>query len=151
FGAGEGSARIDLEYETDGERRSFRKAPLSALTENGWTAAYRTPNGVGFEKLASFRSIDLALLQTLECRCFGKERTLASHPTVLRFRWSSGKLPEVSAAIERDGEPRGLEPSLVVGRLVTYEFSVAGTFPAGNPGRCAGRLSVTVLVDPGIR
>jgi hypothetical protein len=151
FSVEEASARIDAEWETDEEKRSLRSADLSALPENGWTPAYRTPNGVGFEKLARFRSIDLTLRQTLECRCFGGARPVARYPTVLRFRWTEERLPELSASVERDGKTEGLRPALVAGRLVTYEFPVSARFPEGHAGSCDAHLAVTLLVDPAIR
>lgn len=151
FAASEGAGRIDLDYETDEEKRSLHSAELSSLTASGWDPAYRAPSGVGFEKLAPFRSIDLTLRQTLECRCFGGSRPVASYPTVLRFRWNQGSLPEASAAIERGGKADGLRSAITAGRLVTYEFPISASFPPGQAGSCDAHLAVTVLVEPPIR
>jgi hypothetical protein len=151
FAAEPDATRIDLAYETQEEQRSLRGVGVEGLTGSGWTLAYRTPAGIGFDRVADFRAIDLTMRQVLECRCFGAKRALATYPTTLRFRWSTGKLPEVSAAVERDGKTEGLTAAMTAGHLVTYAFSADQRFPDDRPGACTAHLELTALVDPPIR
>jgi hypothetical protein len=151
FAPGAGDTAIDLAYETKDEKRSLRDAGIEALTSSGWTVAYRTPAGIGFDLPADFRSIDLSMRQKLECRCFGAKRAVAAYPTSLRFRWSEGKLPEASAAVERDGRSEGLRVAVTAGHLLTYAFEADEAFPGGRAGKCSAHLEVSALVDPPLR
>jgi len=151
FAAGTGATAIDLAFETQDDKRSLREASIEDLTSSGWTVAYRTPAGIGFDLPADFRSIDLSMRQTLECRCFGAKGAAVSYPTTLRFRWSEGKIPEASAAVERDGKAEGLPVAVTAGHLLTYAFTADQPFPAGRPGKCTAHLEVSALVDPPLR
>ena len=122
-----------------------------ALGAGAWIPAYRTPAGVGLEKSAAFRAIDLRIRQTLECRCFGGERPVVRYPVEMRFRWRKGALPAASASVERGDRAETLPVALSVGRLLVYEFRLAESFPAGNAGVCGGRLVVAAVVEPPVR
>lgn len=151
FAVGEGAARLDLEVETGAGKSSFHGAGLEALIAAGWTLAYRSPAGVGADRVDDFRSFDLTMRQTLECRCFGAERTATTYPTTLRFRWSAGKPLEASAAVERDGRTEALRPALTVGHLVTYAFAADEAFPKGRAGTCSAHLEASAVVEPPLR
>ena len=148
FEAGEGETRIDASWSAADGAATVRGGNLAALAGHGWTTAYRSPAGVGLEKIADFEEIDLTFHQTLVCRCFGAGREVERHPTRLRLRWAKGSLPEVSASIGAD-PAEGLRPSITAGRLVTYDFAMARAFPGGR-GSCGGHLAVTLLVEPAI-
>ncbi|MGH7856802.1 MAG: hypothetical protein ACREQY_05680, partial [Candidatus Binatia bacterium] len=151
FAVGAGATRIDLVEETDRGTRRLQGVDLDALGAAGWIPAYRTPAGVGLEKSAVFRAIDLRIAQTLECRCFGGERPVARHPVEMRFRWRKGSLPAASASVTRGERAETLPVAFTVGRLLVYEFRLAESFPAGNAGVCGGRLVVATVVEPPVR
>lgn len=143
--------RIDVRYEVAGAKEKIASG-IRELKEQGWLGLYRTPNGSGFERRAEFRSIDLTVSTEVRCRCsIGAKATVEEkkRPLRLRFRWQGkGKMPEVSAAIERNGKTEGLPVALAPGHLMSYEFAVADSFPGERAGKCGSTIALSLLSDP---
>ena len=140
--------KVDVRYTI---RSAERATTLDELRRQGWLTLYRTPNGTGFERRAAFGAIDLDLATEYACRCAsGASSTVEEKiPVRLRLRWQGkGKMPEVSAATEKDGQRRGLLVAYAPGNLLSYEFPVRAKYPAGHGGTCGGTLAVSLLSDP---
>jgi hypothetical protein len=142
--------RIEARYEAGGKENSA--ASLEDLKKQGWLALYRTPNGSGFERRASFGAIDLTVATEYACRCIADLSGKAAEtklPIRLRMRWQGkGKMPELSASTVRNGKKEGLKVAFAPGHLLAYEFAVTGSFPAGRAGKCGGTIAVSLLSDP---
>ena len=143
---------IDARYEVAGERGANAATGIKELRQQGWLGLYRAPNGSGFERRAEFRSIDLTVTSELRCRCsvgtVGKidEKKL---PLSFRFRWQGkGKMPEVSAAVERGGKQEGLPVAFAPGHLMSYEFAIAESFPGEHAGKCGATIALSLLSTP---
>ncbi|MGH7856801.1 MAG: hypothetical protein ACREQY_05675 [Candidatus Binatia bacterium] len=141
---------IDATYEVDGKKHAA--ASLEDLKKQGWLGLYRTPNGSGFERRASFDGIDLAVATDYACRCIANASGKPAEtklPIRLRMRWQGkGKMPELSASTVRNGKKEGLKVAFAPGHLMTYEFPVTGSFPGGRPGKCGGTIAVSLLSEP---
>jgi hypothetical protein len=142
--------KIEASYVA--ERKSLTAASLEDLKKQGWLGLYRSPNGMGFERRASFQSIDLTVDTGFTCRCITGGAAAPEELTVplrLRFRWQGkGKMPEVSAAVERGGKKEGLPVAFAPGHLMTYEFAVVDTFPGERAGKCGGTMGLSLLSTP---
>jgi hypothetical protein len=142
---------VDARYEVAGDRDQ-RAASVRELRDQGWLGLYRTPNGSGFERRAEFRAIDLTVATEFRCRCsVGTAGAVDEKklPLRLRFRWQGkGKMPEVSAAVERDGKKEGLPVAFAPGHLMTYEFAVVDSFPGERAGKCGGTIALSLLSTP---
>lgn len=143
--------KVDARYRVAGGGEETA-ASMKELRRQGWLTLYRTPNGAGFERRAPFRSIDLTFETTYACRCVvgvGGAPIERKIPLRLRFRWQGeGRMPEVSAATERDGKKEGLLVAFAPGNILSYEFPVRAPFPAGGIGTCGGTVLLSLLATP---
>jgi hypothetical protein len=144
--------RIRLEEALDADSGNRALTGIAALVEDGWRLVYRTPGGLGFERRADFRSIDLAVESEALCRCSAADGTIDGdrQDVSLRLRWTSGAMPEVSAKAAVDGEARGLRPALAPGALAGWEFVAARKLPAAFVGRCGARLELFLVTEPAV-
>ena len=140
--------KIDARYTVE---RDEHATTIEELRNQGWLTLYRTPNGAGFERRAAFRSLDLTVSTEYVCRCASGTSAIVEDktPVRLRVRWQGeGKMPEVSAATEKDGRRRGLLVSFAPGNLLSYEFPVRASYPGGHGGTCGGTIGVSLLSNP---
>jgi hypothetical protein len=142
--------KIEVDYSVDGKKRSA--SGIRALKKDGWWPIYRAPQGQGFEQRANFDSIDLRVATTVECHCAAHERVAkrGSRSMELRFRWTKGKVPEISAGVTEEKKLAGLSPSITYGHLLTYDFETKGPFAEDNPGTCGAHMILSILADPPI-
>jgi hypothetical protein len=142
--------KIDVDYSIDGKKG--KASGIQELKDNYWWPTYSSPLGYGVERRAEFDAIDLKVATTLTCHCAaqGGVRDGGSRGLELRFRWTEGKMPEVSAVVVDKGSRRVLAPKITYGHLMSYDFEATGTFPEGDSGRCAAHATVAILNDPPI-
>jgi hypothetical protein len=132
----------------DDEDRSA--SSFADLDRQGWQGVYRSPSGIGFERRASFRSVDLAATTALTCSCATRDGTRRGdrRAVTLRVRWSEGEMPAVSTTSRDGGAGESLRPTLTSGSLFGWEFTDERKFPDGYQGRCGVRVDLYVLATP---
>jgi len=117
-------ARFVLKYKEKDKPEVVIDNDGSMFANNGWDYIVRSERGYGFEKAGKFISFDADIFEELQCACgSGKAEKRSKFLVHIFFHWESGKLPVVSGSIGTKEQGASVEPVMINGRAVVYEFT----------------------------
>ena len=134
---------IAIDYSIGGKEEAG--SGIADLKSLGWWPTYRSPEGFGVERRASFDSLDVRLATRFACRCVSQPLAKDGgwRPLEVRLRWARGGMPEVSGAVTQNGKRHVLTPRSIWGHLLTWDYHAFG-------GRCGVHATFSILNDPPI-